>query len=114
MEIKISISALISIYDGKVNVNEILHESGKFGDLLKKKITEEIIEDYQETIVNKMCEDGDELRVEHIRKGTKDEICSHKEYIQHGYRKQKRKIKLDFGEIEFDVMNVKCKGLRKD
>jgi len=41
MEIKISISAKVSIQDGRVNVNEILYEADKFGNLLKKLIAEE-------------------------------------------------------------------------
>jgi hypothetical protein len=34
MEIKASISAKINIQDGQVNVNEILYETGRFGDSL--------------------------------------------------------------------------------
>ena len=40
MEIMVSISAKVIIQDRDVNVNEILHESGKFGDLLKKVMAE--------------------------------------------------------------------------
>lgn len=110
MEIKVSISAIISIHDGEVNVNEILYESGKFGDLLKKEMTEKIIEHYQESVINKMCKAEEGLEVEHIKKETEDEICKGKRYTRHGYRKQKREVKTDFGKIEFCVMNVKCKG----
>ncbi|MEW6095182.1 MAG: hypothetical protein AB1567_01460, partial [bacterium] len=111
MEIKVSISAIISIHDGKVNVNEILYETGKFCDSLKKGMAEKIIEHYQEAVINKMCEAEEELGIEeHIKKGIDEEVCKDKRYIRHGYREQKRKIKADFGEIEFGVMNIKCKG----
>jgi hypothetical protein len=36
MELKVSLSARVIIQEGKVNVNEILQETGKFGDLLKE------------------------------------------------------------------------------
>ncbi|MFQ6052557.1 MAG: hypothetical protein ACE5K4_12830 [Candidatus Hydrothermarchaeota archaeon] len=40
MKIMVSISAKVIIQEGKVNGNEILHEAGKFGDLLKKVMAE--------------------------------------------------------------------------
>ena len=81
MEIMVSISARVIIREGKVNVNEILHEAGKFGGLLKKVMAEKIIKHYQEAVVSRMCDGEEGLTVEHTRKGTKDTRCEEKNYI---------------------------------
>jgi hypothetical protein len=81
MEIMVSISARVIIREGKVNVNEILHEAGKFGDLLKKVMAEKIIEYYQEAVVSRMCDGEEGLTVEHTRRGTRDTRYKEKNYI---------------------------------
>lgn len=110
MEIKGSISAVMDIEDGEVNVNEILYEAGRFGDLLKRQMAEKMIESYQEALVSKMCDREEGWVIEHTKKGTDHEVCKEKVYIRHGYRKDKRQIKADFGKIGFRVQNVNCKG----
>lgn len=110
MEIKVSISAVINIQDGEVNVNEILYEAGRFGDVLKKQMAEKMIESYQEAMAGKMCDRKEGWVVEHTKKGTDHEVCRGKLYIRHGYRRDSREIKADFGTISFRVQNVKCKG----
>jgi hypothetical protein len=111
MEIKVSISARVSIQDGEVNVNEILYEAERFGDLLKKEMAKKIIEHYQEAIVvSRMCDTEEGWAVEHTKKGTDEGVCKEKMYTRHGYRKNRREMKTDFGGIDFQVKNVECKG----
>ena len=110
MEIMVSIPAKVIIRDGDVNVNEILHEAGKFGDLLKKVMAEKIIEHYQEAVVSRMCDGEEGLVVEHTRRGTGDTRCEEKNYIRQGWRKNPRGVRTDFGDIVFKVRNVRCRS----
>jgi len=109
MEIKISISAKVSIQDGRVNVNEILYEADKFGNLLKKLIAERIIEHYQSAVISRMCDTEEGLVVKHVKKGGKSQICEEKRYTREGARSKKRGIKADFGELRVRIENVKCR-----
>jgi hypothetical protein len=92
---------------------EILHESGKFGDLLKKVIAEKIIEHYHKAVISRMCDGEKGLTVGHTRRGTGDTRGEEKNYIGQGWRKNPRGVMTDFGDIVFKVRNVRCRSCGK-
>ena len=55
MEIRVRLEAVISLQDGKVNINEILHALAKWGNEMTIKVAEGAIDAYQRRVVELLC-----------------------------------------------------------
>ncbi len=55
MEIKVRLELVVSLQDGEVNINEILHAGGEWGRTATVRVAEDVINAYQAKIVEMLC-----------------------------------------------------------
>ncbi len=108
MEIKVRLELVVSLQDGEVNINEIIHAVGKWGREATAKATEGVINAYQKRIVEAVCSgQGDGSWLPHEARGCKGQMCLGCAYRSAGKR-EPRQLRTELGPLSVETRQVVC------
>ena len=102
MEIRVRLEAAISLQDGEVNINEILHALAKWGNEMTIKVAEGTIDAYQRRVVELLCSgQGCGNWLPHEAKGCKGQMCLGGGYRGGGQR-ERRGLRTELGALSVE------------
>lgn len=108
MEIKVRLELVVSLQDGEVNINEIIHAVGKWGREATAKAAEGVINAYQKRIVEAVCSgQGDGSWLPHEARDSKGQMCLGCAYRSAGKR-EPRKLRTELGPLSVETRQVVC------
>jgi len=115
MEQQLHITLQYDLAIGDVNLNEIIYRINELKNLLMLQITEKIITDYDDLIVERLNRTDiypSKMRRglgRHIRKGDPEGcFCRGRKVRKRGYRRDLRKISTVFGTLDMAIREVEC------
>lgn len=108
MEVRVRLEGVISLHDGEVNINEVLHAVGKWGHELTVKIAEGAVDAYQRRIVEMLCAgQGRENWLPHEMRGSKGQMCLGGGY-RGGGKREGRNLRTELGALRVETWQVVC------
>lgn len=108
MDIRLRLETVISLQDGEVNINEILHAVGKWGREMTIKVAQGTIDAYQKHIVELLCADeGGDNWLPHETKGCKGQMCLGGGY-HGGGKRERRNLRTEIGALSVETHQVVC------
>ena len=108
MEIRVRLEAAISLQDGEVNINEILHALAKWGNEMTIKVAEGTIDAYQRRVVELLCSgQGCGNWLPHEAKGCKGQMCLGGGYRGGGQR-ERRGLRTELGALSVETWQAVC------
>lgn len=108
MEIKVRLELGVSLQDGEVNINEIIHAVGEWGREATRKVAEGVINAYQAKIVAMLCAgQGTGTWLAHEARGEKGQMCLGCGYRSAG-RREPRKLRTELGPLSVKTYQVAC------
>lgn len=108
MEIRVRLEAVVSLHDGEVNINEILHAVGKWGREMTVKIAQGTVDAYQERVVEMLCAgEGRGNWLPHEVRGCKGQMCLGSGY-RGGGKRERRGLRTEFGALSVATWQVIC------
>ena len=108
MEIKVRLELVVSLQDGEVNINEILHAVGEWGRTATVRVAEGVINAYQKRIIENLCAGhGDGSWLTHEAKGAKGQMCLGCAYHSGGTR-ERRRLRTELGPLSVETRQVIC------
>jgi len=115
MEQEIHITLRYNLAIGDVNLNEIIYRLNELKNLLLLRVTEKIVQDYDDIITERLSRTDifpSKARRglgRHIRKGDPGgRFCRGRKVRKRGYRKDSRKISTVFGDLSVAIREVEC------
>ena len=115
MEQEIHITLRYDLAIGDVNLNEIIYRLNELKNLLMLRVTEKIVQDYDDIITERLSRTDifpSKARRglgRHIRKGDPEgRFCRGRKVRKRGYRKDSRKISTVFGDLSVAIREVEC------
>src|SRR3990172_7159457 len=115
MEQEIHITLRYDLAIGDVNLNEIIYRLNELKNLLMLRVTEKIVQDYDDIITERLSRTDifpSKARRglgRHIRKGDPGgRFCRGRKVRKRGYRKDSRKISTVFGDLSVAIREVEC------
>ena len=115
MEQEIHITLRYDLAIGDVNLNEIIYRLNELKNLLMLRVTEKIVQDYDDIITERLSRTDifpSKARRglgRHIRKGDPaGRFCRGRKVRKRGYRKDFRKISTVFGDLSVAIREVEC------
>jgi hypothetical protein len=115
MEQEIHITLRYNLAIGDVNLNEIIYRLNGLKNLLMLRVTEKIVQDYDDIITERLSRTDifpSKARRglgRHIRKGDPGgRFCRGRKVRKRGYRKDSRKISTVFGDLSVAIREVEC------
>ena len=115
MEQEIHITLRYDLAIGDVNLNEIVYRLNELKNLLMLRVTEKIVQDYDDIITERLSRTDifpSKARRglgRHIRKGDPEgRFCRGRKVRKRGYRKDSRKISTVFGDLSVAIREVEC------
>lgn len=108
MEIRVRLESVISLQDGEVNINEVLHAVGKWGREMTVKIAQGTVDAYQRRVVEMLCAgEGRENWLPHEAKGCKGQMCLGGGY-RGGGKRERRGLRTELGALGLETWQVVC------
>jgi len=108
MEIRVRLEAVVSLQDGEVNINEILHAVGKWGHEMTVKVAEGIVDAYQKRVVELLCAgQGRDNWLPHETKGCKGQMCLGGGY-RGGGKRERRSLRTELGALSVGTWQIVC------
>lgn len=108
MEIRVRLEAVVSLQDGEVNINEILHAVGEWSREMTTKVVEGVIDAYQGRIVEMLCAgEGEGSWLKHDARGAKGQLCLGGDYRGGGQR-ERRGLRTELGPLSVETRQVVC------
>jgi len=115
MKQEIHITLRYDLAMGDVNLNEIIYRLNELKNPLMLRITEKIVQDYDDIITERLSRTDifpSKARRglgQHIRKGDPGgRFCRGRKVRKRGYRKDSRKISTVFGDLSVAIREVEC------
>jgi len=108
MDIRVTLEGVVSIQNGRANLNEVLHAVGQWSHELTLKITQGVIEAYQSRIVEMLCAgEGHPSWVPHERHGEKGQMCVGGCY-RGGGKRERRLLRTELGPLSVETHQLVC------
>jgi len=108
MEIRVRLETVISLQDGEVNINEILHAVDVWGRGTIRKVVEGVIDVYQEEMVRLACSGKSSLKwLGHEERGAKGQMCIGGDY-RSGGKRERRGLRTELGPLSLKTPQVVC------
>ena len=108
MEIRVKLEAVISLQDGEVNINEILHAVDVWGRGTMRKVVEGVVDLYQEEMVRLACSGKGSVKwLGHDERGVKGQMCLGGDYRSGGER-ERRGLRTELGPLSVKTRQVVC------
>jgi hypothetical protein len=106
----------VTIDDQGANVNEILEAVGRARDAMGVQLAQAVIEWEQDVVRDRLC--GSDRHAKkgfggHADKGKPGHRCRCRSFVKQGFRKDKRSLMTDLGQIAFRVGYVSCRRCGK-
>jgi hypothetical protein len=108
MEIRVRLETVVSLQEGAVNINEVLHAVGKWERELTTKVAQGVIDAYQRRVVELACTgQGDASWLPHEAKGCKGQMCLGGVY-RGGGKRERRNLRTEIGALKLETWQIVC------
>ena len=108
MEIRVRLECTVSLQDGEVNINEVLHAIDKWGRATTVKIAQGVIDAYQGRVVEILCAgEGSGSWLPHEAHGAKGQMCLGGGY-RGGGKRERRGLRTELGVLSLETRQVVC------
>jgi len=117
VNIRVNFEFEVKMPEDRANANEIFDASGKIMKKFNKMLLEQIIEAYQEKIVDILCSKSGLVAKKglgkHPVKGNKSKLCRCRTFTRSGYWQDKRTLRGEFGSVDFFPAIIQCSNCGK-